>query len=171
MPTSVWAPHTFYHHHHHHHRRHHHHQQPPPPPSLSCHLGQHSTFPFIHIRERKVCTLSDLLLGFLQFLDVFEYLAEPSDAGSLYKSPSFQTHVPFAVSSAFYSAKVLLLSLLDLVIYLGFQLHHLKSFIAKSITLYFVLITFQKLWMFLAFYFSFSLSLQKNPCFGIDSQF
>jgi hypothetical protein len=79
----------------------------PPPQSHSRRLGQHSTFPFIHIHERKVTSLSDLLLGVLQFLNVFEYLAEPSDAGSLYRSLSFQTHVPFTVSSAFYIAKVL----------------------------------------------------------------
>jgi len=37
---------------------------------------------------------------------MFECFAEPSDAGSLYKSLSFQTHVPFTVSTAFYTAKV-----------------------------------------------------------------
>jgi hypothetical protein len=85
--------------------------QPRPPPSLPppLHLrlfGWHSTFPLIYIHERKVSSLSDLLLGFLQFLYVFEYLAEPSDAGSLYRPLFFQTHVPFTVSSAFYTAKV-----------------------------------------------------------------
>lgn len=38
--------------------------QPPPPPSHPRRLGRHSTFPFIHIHERKVSSLSDLLLGF-----------------------------------------------------------------------------------------------------------